>query len=119
MISVVKKHFFWPKLKDDIALFIAKCQECQLVKAENQHPSRLLQLLPIMEWKQVVIVMDIITGLTNSKKQNDSIFLVVDKLSKVTHFILIKSTYREVHITDIFLKEIFRLHGIPKAIISD
>ena len=47
MILAVKKHFFWPKLKTDIALFIAKCQECQLVKAKHQHPLGLLQQLPI------------------------------------------------------------------------
>ena len=63
--------------------------------------------------------MDFIMGLAKSKKQNDSIFVVVDKLSKAAHFILVNSSYKEVHIADIFLKEIFRLHGIPKAIISD
>ena len=63
--------------------------------------------------------MDFITGSPKSKKQNNSIFVVVDKLSKVAHFILIKSTYKEVHIVGIFLQEIFILHGIPKEIISD
>ena len=63
--------------------------------------------------------MDFIAGLLKSKKQNDSIFVVADKLSKSTHFIPVKSTYKEVHIIDIFLKEIFRLHGIPKEIISN
>ena len=63
--------------------------------------------------------MDFITGLPKSKKQNDSIFVVVDKLSKETHFIPMKLTYKEVHIVDIFLKEIFRLHRIPKEIISN
>ena len=59
--------------------------------------------------------MDIIIGLSKSKKQNDSIFVVVDKFSKATHFIPMKLAYKAVHIADIFLKEIFRLHGIPKA----
>ena len=63
--------------------------------------------------------MDFIMGLPKSKKQNDSIFIGVYKLSKVAHFILVKSTYKEVHIADIFLKEIFRLHWIPKEIIFD
>ena len=57
--------------------------------------------------------------LTESKKKNDSIFIVIDKLSKATHFIPMKSTYKAVNIADIFLKQIFRLHGIPKAIISN
>ena len=63
--------------------------------------------------------MDFIIGLPKSKNKNDSIFVVIDKLSKATHFIPVKSTYKVVHIADIFLKEIFRLHGIPKAIISN
>ena len=63
--------------------------------------------------------MDFIIILPKSKKQNDSIFMVVDKLSKATHFIPVKSTYKAIHIADVFLKEIFRLHGIPKEIISD
>ena len=77
----------------------------------------LLQLLPIPEWKWEVISMDFITGLPKSKNQNDSIFVVIDKLSKEAHFIHVKSTYKAVNIVDIFLKDIFRLHGIPKAII--
>ena len=63
--------------------------------------------------------MEFITSLPKSKKQNDSIFVVIDKLSKGAHFIPIKSTYKAVKIVDIFLKEIFRLHGIPKTIILD
>ena len=120
MISVVKKHFFQPKLKADIALFIKKCQECYIVKAKHQHHSRLLQPLPIPEWVWEVISMDFIIVLPKSKKQNDSIFVVVDKLLKETHFILGMSTYKVViHIFNIFLKEIFRLHRMPKEIISD
>ena len=60
-----------------------------------------------------------ITSLSKSKKKNDSIFIVIDNLSKEAHFIPMKSTYKAVNIVDIFLKEIFRLHGIPKVIISD
>ena len=117
MISTVKRHFFWPKLKANIALFIMKCQECQFVKAKHQHPLGLLQPLPIPEWKWEVISIDFIMDIPKIKKKNDSIFAVVDKLSKATHFILVKSTYKAVHIADIFLKDIFRLHGIPKEII--
>ena len=79
----------------------------------------LLQPFPIPEWKWEVISVNFITGLPKSNKQNDSIFVVIDKLSKESHFILVNSTYKAVNIADIFLKEIFRLHGIPKAIISD
>ena len=63
--------------------------------------------------------MDFIMGLPKRKKKNDSIFVEVDNLSKLRHFIRVKSTYKAVHIVNIFLKDIFRLHGIPKEIISD
>ena len=63
--------------------------------------------------------MDFIIGVPKSKKKNDFIFVVVDKLSKAAHFIPVNSTYKAIHIVDIFLKLIFRLHDIPKAFISD
>ena len=115
MISTINRHLFWPKLKADLAMFIVKFQEFQLVKAEHQHPMGLLQPLPILEWKWEVISMDFITSLPESKKQNDSIFVVINKLSKAAHFIPMKSTYKVVNIDDIFLKEIFRLHGIRQG----
>ena len=100
-------------------MFITKCQECQLVKAKHQYPLGFLQLLPILEWKWEVISMDLITGLRNIQKQNDSIFVVVEKLSKAAQFIPVKLTYKEVHIADIFLKEIFRLQSIRNKFILD
>ena len=79
----------------------------------------MLQPIPITEWKWETITMDFITGLPRTKKHNDSIMVVVDKLSKAAHFIPTKSTYKVVNMVDIFMKEIFRSHGIPKIIITD
>jgi hypothetical protein len=63
--------------------------------------------------------MDFITGLPKSTKKNDAIMVVVDKLIKSSHFILVKSTCKAIDISNIFIKDIFRLHGIPKEIVSD
>jgi hypothetical protein len=63
--------------------------------------------------------MDFIIGLPKTQRQNDSIMVVIDKRSKYGHFIPMKSTYKEIDITEIFMKEIFRLHGIPKMVISN
>jgi hypothetical protein len=79
----------------------------------------LLQPLPIPEWKWETISMDFITVLPKSTKQNDAIMVVVDKLSNFSHFVPVKSTYKEIDIANIFMKEIFRLHGMPKEIISN
>lgn len=63
--------------------------------------------------------MDFITRLPRSKKLNDSIMVVVDKLRKSAHFIPIQSTYKSVQIVNIFMQNIFKLHSLPKVIISD
>ena len=86
---------------------------------EHQHLVGLLQPFPIPEWKWEVISMDFITRLRVSMRQHDSIMVVVDKLTKASHFILVKSTYKINAIANIFMKEIFILHGLPKAIVSD
>lgn len=78
------------KMKIDIVGFIAKFIECQKVKLEHHHRAGLLQPLPIPEWKWEVISMDFIIGLPKTKRHHDSIKVVVDKLSKGSHFIPIK-----------------------------
>jgi len=106
-------------MKNEVVRFLARCMKCQQVKVEHLHPVGLLQPLPIPEWKWKIISIDFITCLPRNKKQNDYIMVVVDKLSKATLFIHVKSTYKVVNIVDIFMKEVFPLHGIPKIIISD
>eukprot|EP00253_Pinus_taeda_P012980 PITA_12980 len=119
LITSLRKEYYWPGMKMDVIEYLARCLECQQVKAEHQHPAGLLQPLPIPEWKWETITMDFITGLSKSKKTNDSIMVVVDKLSKSAHFILVQSTYRAAQIANIFMQNIFKLHGLPKVIISD
>ena len=70
-----------------------------------------------MEWE--VVTMDFITKLTRTRKQHDSIMVVVDKLTKATHFILINLTHKETNVVDIYMKEMYLLHGIPKTIVSE
>ena len=84
---------------------------------EHQHPVGLLHHFPFLEWKWEVISMDFITGLPMTMRQHDSIMVVAVKLTKASHFILVKSTYKANAITKIFMKDIFRLHGLPKEII--
>jgi hypothetical protein len=92
--------------------------ECQKVKVEHRHPVGLLQSLPVLEKKWEVITMDFITGLPIMNKQHDSIMVVVDKLTKAAHFVLVKTTHTTANIAESFVKEIARLHGIPRTIVS-
>ena len=106
-------------MKKDMAENISRCMKCQQVKVEHQHPAGLLQPLSVLEWKWEVISMDFITELPMTWRQHDSIMVVVDKMKKATHFIPVKSTHKTDDIAKIFMKEIFKLHGLPKAIVSD
>eukprot|EP00253_Pinus_taeda_P029666 PITA_29666 len=111
LITSLRKEYYWPAMKKDVVEYLARCLECQQVKAEHQHPTGLLQPIPIPEWKWETITMDVITGLPKSKRSNDSIMVVVDKLSKSAHFIPVQSTYRAAQITNIFMQNILNFMG--------
>jgi hypothetical protein len=119
IVTTLRKLFYWPNMKGKIAEYLARFQYCQQVKAEHQHPTGLLQPLPVPEWKWETISLDFITGFPKTQKHNDSIMVVIDKLSKSAHFNPVKSTFKVIKTVEIFMKEIFRLHGIPKMVISD
>jgi hypothetical protein len=93
--------------------------KCQKVKTGYRHPIRLLQPLPIPKWKWEVVMMDFINKFPRTNKKHDSIMVVVDKLIKDSHFILVKLTHKANNIVDIYMREIVRMHGIPKTIVSD
>jgi hypothetical protein len=93
MYMDLKERFSWNNMKRDIAEYIAKCDVCSRVKAEHQKPAGLLQPLKVPEWKWDQIGTDFITGLPRTKSGYDSIWVVVDCLTKVAHFIPVKTTY--------------------------
>jgi hypothetical protein len=89
----LKQKYWWYGLKRDVATHVAMCEVCQRVKAEHQRLARLLHPLKIPEWKWKEIGMDFITGLSRTSKGYDYIWVIVDGLTKVDHFILVKTTY--------------------------
>jgi hypothetical protein len=119
MITTARSHLFWLGMKKDVVDYITRCMECQKVKVEHRHPAGLLQPLPIPEKKWEVIAMDLIIGLPRTNKKHDSIMVVVEKLTKDSHFVSVKTMHTTTNITEIFMKEIARLHGIPRTIVLD
>ena len=119
MYKDLRRRFWWKGMKKDVAQFVANCIVCQQVKAEHQKPAGPLQSLPISEWKWDNVTMDFVSGLPKSKKGYDSIWLIVDRLTKFAHFIPVKTTYSLSTLSDLYIKEIIKLHGIPLSIISD
>ena len=106
-------------MKRDIVDFIAKCPNCQQVKYEHQRPGGTLQRMPIPEWKWGRIAMDFVVGLPKRLGKFDSIWVIVDRLTKSAHFIPVKVTYNAEKLAKIYISEIVRLHGVPLSIISD
>ena len=79
----------------------------------------MLQTLQIPKWKWYVVTMDFITKLPKTRSQHDAIMVVVDKLTNTSHFILVNTTHKATEIVDIYMKQVYRLHGIPKGIVSN
>jgi hypothetical protein len=100
----LKEKYWWNGMKGDIARFVAHCDVCKRVKAEHQKPCGLLQPLPIPVWKWDEVSMDFITGLPRTQSGHDSVWVIVDRLTKVAHFIPVSDpgprgcVHQEVHI---------------------
>ena len=115
----LKKQYWWPNMKAEIATFVGKCLTCAKVKVEYQKPSGLLQQPEIPEWKWEMITMDFITKLPKCPSGYDTIWVIVDRLTKTAHFLPIKESFKMERLTRIYIQEIVRLHGVPVSIISD
>ncbi|KAK1435415.1 hypothetical protein QVD17_01178 [Tagetes erecta] len=111
-------NVYWPGMTNTIKQFIRECDVCQRCKASSVLPGGLLQPLaiPNLIWED--LSMDFITGLPPSKGFT-VILVVVDRLSKYAHFILLKHPYTAKTVAEAFLKDVIRHHGIPKSIVSD
>ena len=116
MYHSIRDLYWWDGLKKDVADFVAKCLTCQQVKAEHQKPFGKLQPLPIPEWKWERITMNFVVGLPRSRDGYDSIWVIVDMLSKSAHFLLVKASYS---VAKLYVKHIVCLHEVPISIVSD
>ena len=106
-------------MKRDVANYVAKCLNCQQVKVEHIRPGGSSQEKAAPLWKWEIIKMDFITGLPRSRNQYDSIWVIVDRLTKSTHFLPVRSNYSGDDYAKLFIVQIVRLHGAPVSIISD
>ena len=119
MYHDLKRTFWWEGMKRDVGEYVSKCMVCQQVKAEHQRPSGLLKSLEIPEWKWECISMDFVDGLPRSKKGNESIWVIVDRLTKSAHFISVSVHRAADKLAQLYIREIVRLHGTPVSIVSD
>ncbi|GJY47656.1 reverse transcriptase domain-containing protein [Tanacetum coccineum] len=119
MYQDLKKLYWWPNMKAIIAEYVGKCLTCSRVKAECQKPSGLLVQPEIPMWKWERITMDFITKLPKTSNGHDTIWVIVDRLTKSAHFIPTRETDSMETLTRLYIKEIVSRHGVPISIISD
>jgi hypothetical protein len=106
MYADMKKLFFWVGMKRDVVHFVAKCLECQQVKADHHHPTGLLQPhdVPMSKWE--VISMDFVVGFPLTSHRHNAILVIVDKLTKSAHFIPVRDTYDVTDVAHVFISEV-------------
>nr|GEV95091.1 putative reverse transcriptase domain-containing protein [Tanacetum cinerariifolium] len=111
--------YWWPGMKKDIVMYVSKCLTCSKVKSEHQKPSGLLQQPEIPEWKWENITMDFINKLPRTRSGHDSIWVIVDRLTKSAHFLAVREDYKTEKLARLYINEIIARHGVPVLIISD
>lgn len=114
----MKQLFAWPGLKASVQQFVQQCQICQQAKTEHIKIPGLLEPLPVPDQAWEIVSMDFIEGLPQSERFNP-ILVVVDKFSKYGHFIPIAHPFTAPQIAQAFFSHVYKLHGLPRAIISD
>ncbi|GKA66366.1 putative reverse transcriptase domain-containing protein [Tanacetum coccineum] len=119
MYHDLKQLYWWPNMKADIAIYVSKCMTCAKVKAKHQKPPGMLQQPEIPVWKWERITMDFVSGLPRTPSGYDTIWVIVDRLTKSAHFLPVKKNDNMVKRTELYLKEIVCKHGVPVSIISD
>ena len=93
MYHTIRPFYYWPGMKRQIAEYVSRCAICQEVKAKRKEPFGLMQQLPIPQWKWEDITMDFIYKLPHTQNSFDGIWVIVDRLTKSTHFIPVREKY--------------------------
>jgi Integrase zinc binding domain len=116
--ALLQDRFYWPKMMKDVNHYILRCITCHLAKTKSQN-SGLYTSLPVPNAPWEDVSMEFVMGLPRTQRSKDSIMVVVDRFSKMAHFVPCAKTMDASNIADLYFKEIVKLHGILNTIISD
>ena len=117
-LQLVCDSYFWPSIRKEVECFVERCRICQMSKGKATNAGLYMPLpIPTQPWTDVS--MDFVLGLPRTQQENDLIYVVVKRFSKMMHFIPCKKTTNTVHVAQLFFREIYCLHGLPSFIVSD
>ena len=119
MYHDLRHLYWWPNMKQYITKYISECDIYGRVKADYMCTPGFLQPLPILVWKWVDISMDFVVGLPYTAKGYDSIWVIVDHLTKSAQFLSVDTRYSAKKYAKLYFDWIVTLHGVPLTIVSD
>nr|GEV36043.1 putative reverse transcriptase domain-containing protein [Tanacetum cinerariifolium] len=119
MYQDLKQLYRWPSMKENIATYVSRCLTCSKVKAEHQKPSSLLVRPEILEWKWEKITLDFITKLPKTTNGYDTIWVIIDRLTKSTHFLPMREKDPMKKLMNLYMKEVVTRHDVHVSIISN
>ena len=99
--------------------FVRRCFTCQQIKVEHQRLAGLLHPLEVAEWKWEHITMDFVTHLPRTSRKHDAVWVIVDRLTKSTHFLVVLMTFTLEEFYKLYIRKIVRFHRVPVSIVSD
>ncbi|KAI3702753.1 hypothetical protein L6452_28505 [Arctium lappa] len=119
MYRNLKLNYWWSVMKLDLANYIERCVTCLQVKAEHQRPYGSLQPLSIPEWKWDNITMEFVTKLSKTLQGHDTMWVIVNRLTKCVHFLAMQETLPIEKLAKLYIDEVVSRHGVPQSIMSD
>ena len=106
-------------MKRHVGDFVRRCLTCQQVKVEHQRPTGVLKPLEVAEWKWEHVTMDFVAHLPRTSRRHDAVWVIVDRLTKSTHFLVMWMTFTLEELCGLYIREIVKLHGVPVSILLD